>query len=465
MVEKFKNKLKRFNSRMINSAVKNQTEDYKAVMNATAFLPASFDFLSRLYALDAGLSSVPVCGQCGAYSKIYDRRFTKFCGMGCYSKTVEFRNAIANSDRGSANEKRADTMMAKYGVAFNSQRTDVKPKLGVYQLSETNREYLQSDSLLEDYSSGRSASSIAETRGIYYGTVIDYLRQRDVTIRQTSKTSKQHHRLCDEFARHGIEFLSNDRQSIQPLELDILFPDHNIAVEINGVYWHTEEFGKNSKYHLNKTLECEKKGIQLLQFWHSEIDDKFDLVIDMVLSKLGMCSKVGARETVLVDLEKTDATAFLQFNHLQGGCSFKFAKGLTLNGKLIACAAFGAPRFSKEYDLELIRFCMLKGTSVAGALPKLMKDVRGRIASYANRRWSNGRVYEATGWRRIRTTAPGYSYTLDGQTVLNRMQFQKKKLVNMPGFSDSLSESEIMLNNGYRKLWDCGNIVYEKTQQ
>ena len=37
-------------------------------------------------------------------------------------------------------------------------------------------------------------------------------------------------------------------------ELDIFIPEHNLAIEINGIYRHSDKF-KDEKYHINKLTE------------------------------------------------------------------------------------------------------------------------------------------------------------------------------------------------------------------
>ena len=71
-------------------------------------------------------------------------------------------------------------------------------------------------------------------------------------------------------AFYKSDFLINDRKIIKPLELDIVIPELNIAFEFNGTYTHSIANGKDSSYHLNKTIECEKLGIRLFHVWEHE---------------------------------------------------------------------------------------------------------------------------------------------------------------------------------------------------
>lgn len=63
--------------------------------------------------------------------------------------------------------------------------------------------------------------------------------------------------------------IRNSREVISPLELDLYYPDKNIAIEFNGDYWHDENH-KPKDYHLNKYLQCKEKGIILVSIFESE---------------------------------------------------------------------------------------------------------------------------------------------------------------------------------------------------
>jgi hypothetical protein len=124
---------------------------------------------------------------------------------------------------------------------------------------------------------------------------------------------------------------------------------------------------------------------------------------------------------------------------------------------------FGKPRFSKKYEYELIRYCSV-GSVIGGASRLLTAFERDHnqksIISYCDLRWGTGNLYDKLGFTKLEDTAPGYFYVKDGSRY-NRMLFMKKTLVKK-GHDPELSECQIMKNEGYRRIWDCGNGVYEK---
>jgi len=130
---------------------------------------------------------------------------------------------------------------------------------------------------------------------------------------------------------------------------------------------------------------------------------------------------------------------------------------------------FGKPRFNKSVQYELLRFCTELNLTVVGAAGKLLRYFERNyhpesIISYANRRWSNGNLYEKLGFNFIQKTEPNYFYFKhEYGKLLSRVQFQKHKLSEkLENFNPELSETDNMFNNGYRKIYDSGNLKFIK---
>lgn len=71
---------------------------------------------------------------------------------------------------------------------------------------------------------------------------------------------------------NNINFIENDRKIIKPRELDFYLPDHNLAIEINGLYWHSEAVGTYRGYHQEKLISCLRRSITLISLFEDEID-------------------------------------------------------------------------------------------------------------------------------------------------------------------------------------------------
>lgn len=266
--------------------------------------------------------------------------------------------------------------------------------------------------------------------------------------------------------RQFPEALRHDRSL--GFELDFYWPDTKLAVEVNGVYWHSTLY-KTKYSHYDKMVKAKKHGITLLQFWDYEVTNHTSLVTSMIRSKLGDSKfSIGARQLDCKILkDPLVVNTFFLSNHLQGTCSYTHAVGLFDKKKLVGCATFGKPRWNKEYEYELLRLAFRQNYSVPGGASKLLhffeKTIRPiSLVSYANRRFSIGNLYEALGFKKLHRTKPNYQWFFKGR-LLSRYQTQKHRLkALLPKFDSSKSESRNMLSAGAFQIYDCGNLVYGK---
>lgn len=254
-------------------------------------------------------------------------------------------------------------------------------------------------------------------------------------------------------------------------ELDIYLPEISFAIEFNGIYWHSSSdiFGeeKSSRRHLEKTEICESLGINL--FHISDVDwlGKREIIESMILQKLGKSTRIFARKCEIKEINDKEAKSFLDENHLQGKANSSIRIGLYFKDELVSLMTLGKPRFNKNFDWELIRFCNKKGTSVIGGASKLLKyfyrNFNGSMISYADRSHSNGNLYKELGMKLQGKTSPNYIWSKNG-LILTRYQTQKHKLKDLLGetFNPNLTESENMYNSGYLKFFDSGNLIFTK---
>mgnify|MGYP002624260241 CR=1 FL=1 len=250
---------------------------------------------------------------------------------------------------------------------------------------------------------------------------------------------------------------------IKPYEIDILLPSIRLAIEYNGSFWHSSQM-KDANYHLTKTEKCIEQQYQLFHIF--DFDD-IEIWKSIILNRLNLSKKIYARKCEIKTVDSEIAREFISANHLQGYSAASIRLGLYYDNELVQVMTFGKPRFNTNYDYELIRLCCLKGINVVGGASKLfnyfMKLYPGKsVISYCNRRFSQGGIYKILGFENIGTTKPNYYYVnARNFDVLSRYQCQKHKLAKLlQDFNPNLSEHDNMINNGYIKIYDCGNYVF-----
>lgn len=256
-------------------------------------------------------------------------------------------------------------------------------------------------------------------------------------------------------------------------EIDIFLPKQNIAIEVNGLYWHRDrDNGKYSKdYHLNKTVTCFKQGITLLHFYDTEIDTKFSIIKSILENKLNLNTrKVHGRKTIIKYVSNVEKKVFLDTYHMQGNDRASICIGLYYNDELLSIMTFGTRKITGSVDHELLRYCVKSGVNVVGGFSKLIKFYSKQhnittIKTYADKRYSQGNVYNINGFKHLRDSAPSYWYfNTKAYKLHHRYNFAKHLLKSkLEYYDENKTEYQNMRDNNYFRVWDCGHCVFEYT--
>ena len=268
--------------------------------------------------------------------------------------------------------------------------------------------------------------------------------------------------------KNRIPYQEKNRSILEGKEIDFYLPDHKIGIEVNGLFWHSEKF-KGENYHLDKTKFASDRGIYLIHIFEDEIENNPILVESRIKAIVGIYdNKFFARKCKVKEISNKDSGNFLKENHMQGNAGARINLGLFLDDDLISVMTFGNLRVSlgsksKENHWELIRFANKKGNIVIGGASKLLSYFRKKnhpekIISYCDRRWSKGDFYEKIGFLRFGETVPNYWYIKNGKRE-GRFKYRKNKLVE-EGYSRDKTESQIMEERGFLKIYDCGSFKF-----
>jgi len=271
------------------------------------------------------------------------------------------------------------------------------------------------------------------------------------------------------YTNYNNKILRNNRNVINPYELDIYIPELKLAFEFNGLYWHNE-LHKENNYHLNKTELCEDNEIQLIHIYEDDWLYKQDIIKSMILNKLGKSiNKIYARKCDIREIfDNKLVKEFLDKNHLQGFIGSSVKLGLFYENKLVSLMTFGKRRVAmgkkgSEGEYELLRFCTKLNTNVIGGANKLFKHfVKNyelkEMTTYADRSWSNGNLYKQLGFEYHGKTKPNYHYIVNGIRKY-RFGFRKDKLIK-EGFDPLSTERQIMIDRKIYRIYDSGNLKF-----
>ena len=269
--------------------------------------------------------------------------------------------------------------------------------------------------------------------------------------------------------------IRHDRSVLDSKELDIWIPSLDVAIEYDGIFWHSELNGnKNKKYHLKKTQQCEEKGVQLIHVFGHEWHQKREVVRSTLRHKLGETeNRTYARNCEVQEIETLKKTTFLQRNHLQGAGKSNIKMGLIQGDEIKAVMTFSKPKASHgaSEGVELTRYAS-DGSVVGGASRLLTNFIRDynpdKIFTYADRRWSSKdeSMYPKIGFEYVKSSKPNYHYFRPEapNTLYHRFGFRKSRLEDkLEYFNPEMTEWENMVLNGFDRIWDCGHLKFELT--
>ena len=436
---------------------------------------------------------IPKCKapDCNKETRFTGGKYKKYCSNICvmkdpehYQRHIEIQRSFeVNKKRSESLKESINTMkenikktsILRYGVENPAQRH-------LRNLDKLNKDYIEKNFINED------KNFLVKKFMNFYGYYWDaqpykYLKKFKIEYKKFQSSSQAEDEIIDFIKNiYKGKILKNDREIIKPKELDIYIPEKNLAIEFDGLYWHSfnqKKLKNKFKFkHLKKTKLAEEKGINLLHIFENEWLDpiKQDIWKSIISYKLGIVKqRYFARKLKIKEINNKEAKEFFEENHLQGEIDSKINLGLFKDQKLISCMTFGKSRFNRNFEYELYRFASLKYSSCVGCAQRLLKYFiktykPKSIISYANRRWASSlsNVYRSLNFNFIRESEPNYYYFKNDLKLLSRNKFQKYKIKSMIqnqesefyGMDDKKSEIDLMFEANYRRIYDAGQLTY-----
>jgi hypothetical protein len=479
-------------------------EIYTQIIDKTNFLAENVSFGERLYCVEHNIRQKPVCKECGGEVKYKDRKYHTYCSLKCSNnaKDVKRKKEQTNINKfgvpyASMSEKiktkQRCTFNNNYGVDYPFQSHIIQQKLkdnwvkkyGVdnprksFEIQEkiktTKNEKYGKESWAQLHIPNNTLEKLKNKEWMYENHVIlkkpltelaNELKVSDVTIGNylSSHNIDTHHFQMSVAEKEitaflndvGITTINNTRDIIHPKEIDIFLPDYNLAIEYCGLYWHSENMKNDKLYHKLKMEECVKLDIQLLTIFEDEWTFKKDIVKNTLLHLTNKSSNsIYARKCNIKVINSKDKDTFFNNYHIQGTSRGTINLGLFHHNDLVACMSF--LKNKNEYILN--RYAT--SGYVVGGFSKLLKFFQSnyewtQLVSFADLRWSNGKVYELNGWTLDTILPPDYSY-IEYNKRVHKFNYRHKHLPKkLKNYDSQLSEWENCKNNNIYRIWNCG---------
>ena len=270
----------------------------------------------------------------------------------------------------------------------------------------------------------------------------------NLTCSHTSIGEKQ---IVDFVKSLGVETIENDRKIIYPKELDIYIPSKKVAIEFDGLYFHSTALQKDKNYHLNKTIACEEKGIRLIHIFEDEWLNRRQIIESIIKSSLGIYDRqIYADDCDIKSISKNEFDDFCNKNSMKIYNSSENL-GLFYKNELVQVIGFSNLEFNEN---ELNCIVRKLNVEIINGFTKLINYYGKNCISYVDRRLFNINEYKKIGFEFIKESEPNYFY------IKNQEKFDYDNIIKkfLNAFEPNLTEEQNMEKLGYYRIYDCGTI-------
>lgn len=296
---------------------------------------------TELYSIGTN-TPIPLC-ICGKHVNLitFVKGYRKYCSVDCNRRVMRNRNIDMSNkiqQKLLANGKKSyDDNLEKWQPALNyymNNNLSIKYVSSIYNinyqslknmihkeniLNKNKKDNIKNkmenvnkviDDNINDFLHKKYSSvMIADIVGCSKNYVVTYLRGKNIKLKNNS-VSSQEFKVRSFLDSLNIKYKCNIRSVINK-ELDIYIEAHNLAIEINGIYWH------DNKCHREKFVNCNNKNIRLLQFTDMDINHRFDIVCSIIKYNLNLIdNKINARDCTITNIDESVYKKFIKQNSI-----------------------------------------------------------------------------------------------------------------------------------------------------
>jgi hypothetical protein len=440
------------------------------------------------YAYHRNITLPPVCRTCGKQTKFGRDDWAIFCGARCQMSNPDIK------------QKRVEESLEKWGVKHQflkpeahekkqatfeviRQKSKLKEEIKVVARAQTLKRREAAQAARYSLSRTRQAAYIEELEKSGFTNVVFGARFKILHATHKCGSVVENPRLpihcyvCEAPAKEsaqwrfsnlvGETFSRNKRIANGKFQLDAYWEEQKLAIEYNGLYWHSTapKPGKGRSigkfYHQDKMLAAKDEGIRLITVWEDDARrPDFKKHFENLFSK----QKINGRNCEFKYVAAQECKDFLKLHHRDGWCpGVTYNTGLYFEGELVAVATFGRNRFKGE-GLELYRLATKTGVIIRGGVSKIISNFRkthpSKLTTYADASWGWGDGYLKAGATFLGITKPGYFY-FDQKTGnrIHRLAMSRSNFEKTTGcaWDSTLNEEENAARVKCWQVWDCGN--------
>lgn len=413
-------------------------------------------------------------------------------------RTSQERYGVDNyATTAEAKEKIRSSCLARYGVDNPMRNEDIKQRLQNTNLLKRGVPWPQQD---KNVLKKRLETCTARYAGVGWASKEIYLKSQETVLQrygvehdmQSPEIKNKVNETC--LSKYGVmwpcltdncrtymrdsgpnrafaELLSNlhieyEREfTIHHFAYD--FRVNDMLIEIDPTPTHNSTWGifkeqpTSRDYHNKKTQFAQDNGFKCIHIW--DWDN-----VNSVIQTLTTRPTIYARNCILKEVNSEDEQEYLKAHHLQGYVKSSVSLGLYYSNKLVSLMTFGKPRYNKNYEYELLRYCA--HYNVIGGAEKLFKYFVKKyspesIISYCDRSKFQGKVYDKLGFKFVTTNIGKHWYNMKTGKHITDNLLRQRGFDQLLGkeygyYGKGTSNEELMLKHGFVEIYDAGQATY-----
>lgn len=184
-----------------------------------------------------------------------------------------------------------------------------------------------------------------------------------------------------EAACPDAKIVFGDRELLEGSEVDILVPALGVAIEYNGLYWHSAGAGgKDREYHQGKLERLASLGYRLIYVWEDEWYQQPEAVAHIVSEACGGGTYVDASHCTVVTGEAfKEVVEVYHREGALGGVVTTYALADAGNNVVAALQVAQRPGKGGKPGTAAVRYTVSNGYRVPDGLSHLMAAAAGRV--------------------------------------------------------------------------------------
>lgn len=262
-----------------------------------------------------------ICKHCQNETQFHNfaTGYRQYCSIQCVTQSEERNEKIRQTvDYAELHKRQKENNLKKYGVEYFFQTKQFHQKAKQTKISRYGNENFNNAELAKQNKLNKTGhlngkftldadkikllylekkltcAEIAEQFHVSGSAVQNFLISCGVELNEKRNSSKEERQILSLLESNNINKIKkNTRNIIPPYELDIFVPEKNIAIELNGVFWHSfdsiESKEQKQKHH-NKYALCKEKNIRLIQFTDEEWHNKRQICESIIKNSIGIIS-------------------------------------------------------------------------------------------------------------------------------------------------------------------------------